>query len=316
MKTIKLRNVFVVVIATPCLAWIERELRKDGVHFLINRTDCNNPTQFFSHCNEFLMNTNVVGSVLVHQSCGTTFHINTSHSIEVSTHQKDELIDELNDLIGKSSLSVDRYVPYDKLTIGIKCGGSTLSSQNTLNQKIGQVVDELQSFGFRIIFNEPQETYGLYNEVAARTNEYDFKKWLAFIDTLQGDKYHMNTGNLVSGISDLYQKSRGSYSKTGTKQYRIFHLNEEIVWEKPLVQILGTNQEPLSMYEMIRKGANFILFLTGNTPSFTTYVAPIITLSNIEKKGKVDLHVDHITTENVISYLEKLSNAEKNWLYI
>jgi altronate dehydratase len=126
----------------------------------------------------------------------------------------------------------------------------------------------------------------------------------------------MNTGNVASGIKDLRQKSIGSYSKTGTKPYRVFTLDEEIIWDKPLVQILGTNQEPKSMYEMIQKGANVVLFLTGNTPSFTTYIAPILTLSDIKHEEKVDLHIDFITTDNVLACLERESNAEKHGLYI
>ena len=316
MKRIKLRNVFVVVVATPCLSWIERELRINGVHFLINRRDCNSPIEFFKHCNEYLKNSNVVDSVLIHQSCGTVFPVNTANSINISTQNKDEIISQLIELIEESPIAIDRYLPYNKFTIGIKCGGSTLSSQNTVNAKIGQIVDELQSLGFRIIFNEPQETVGLNQAVASRTNKEDYNKWLSFISALQGDKYYINTGNISSGISDLRQKSLGSFVKTGTKPYRIFHLDEEIVWEKPLVQILGTNQEPQSMYEMIRKGANYILFLTGNTPSFTTYVAPVVTLSNIKHNSKVDLHVDQITTDNIIACLEKETNAEKNGLFI
>ena len=65
--------------------------------------------------------------------------------------------------------------------------------------------------------------------------------------------------------------------KTGSKNFKVYNLDEKI-GDNSMSFILGTNQEPESQNQMIRKGALICLFITGQDLYFGTSISPTFTI--------------------------------------
>ena len=115
------------------------------------------------------------------------------------------------------------------------------------------VIDNLIEKGINVIFNEPQETIGLEDLYKERVSEGDYNKWKSFINKLPKnyDESFMNQGNLREGIKNILQKSLGSIKKVGYANFGVYNISEYPINTPGLNQILGTNQEPESMYQMM-----------------------------------------------------------------
>ncbi len=313
------RRIILVVLAAPCLKWIETTFNSsDEVHFLYNFDDCNDPVEFYNRVNGIASNPNITKVIHITQVCGSTHdihHFNVVEDYNISGKKRSQIISDLAKLIQNFQKNFDDgRIPVNNndFLIGIKCGGSTSLSQDKLNPFMGAVVDKMIDMGFRLMFNEPQETIGLLDEVAKRTTESDFHKWEYFIrDIEQKNKKYVNKGNIEGGLQTIIEKSLGSFKKTGTKNFRVYTIDEKVDSDSQLNFILGTNQEPKAFFQMIEKGTIANIFITGQDIYFGTRFSPTLTLGLTKEDGlnEFDYSLTNTFTKNDIDeFIMKIIN--------
>jgi len=298
------RKTILIVLTAPCLEWITRLNIPQGlnVSVLLNRNDCNNPIDFKRRIDRLLRHPNVIGAVIVRMGC-ESFQISNDYLIELNDYtissvdlQKifDELIEIAKNIHNK--INTQRIgVSFSKVNISIKCGGSTKDSQETANSFAGTLIDNLIEKGINVIFNEPQETIGLEDLYKERVSEGDYNKWKSFINKLPKnyDESFMNQGNLREGIKNILQKSLGSIKKVGYANFGVYNISEYPINTPGLNQILGTNQEPESMYQMMEYGSILNLYITGHGGLFGTPISPLFSIgkSKFNRSKALDVEV-------------------------
>lgn len=283
------RRTVLVVLTAPCLEWISR-LGYEGfdmVSFILNRNDCNNPLHFTRRISRFLNHPNVIGGLIVRMGC-ETFSLPSKPSVPLKELVIDSVdLASVKNKVIKSVNALSNYTPNIKkdvslehVLISIKCGGSTNNSQNFINPIVGTVVDKLIARGSSVVFNEPQETVGLDAFYRDRVSNEDFSKWTTYMNTCGDEELRnaLNDGNRAGGIPNIIEKSKGSILKIGKSKFRVFNLSEHPVATQGLYQILGTNQEPESLYEMMEFGAILNLYITGNGGLFGTPISPLYSI--------------------------------------
>ena len=298
------RKTVLVILPAPCLEWVTRLNIQDdfNISILLNRNDCNNSVDFKRRIGRLLKHPNVIGGVIVRMGC-ESFELSGDYSIEIkeltiSSVDIQNTSSELNKIVKDIFLktNIERVsVDFSEITISIKCGGSTKVSQDIANPFAGLVVDNLIDKGANIIFNEPQETIGLEKVYKERVSEEDYKKWEAFINKLPKnyDEAFMNEGNVREGIKDIQQKSLGSIKKVGSKDFGVYTMDEYPIRRTGLNQILGTNQEPESMYQMMEYGSILNLYITGHAGLFGTPIAPLFSIgkSKFSRSKVLDIEI-------------------------
>lgn len=118
-------------------------------------------------------------------------------------------------------------IPFSKLALGVKCGGSATISSAAGHPVTGHVVDTIIDEGGTVIFSETAEVIGAEHLLARRaTNEEVRKKLLETVRRFERMivDYGVDIrgaqptpGNLQSGLTTLEEKSLGALVKTGTR---------------------------------------------------------------------------------------------------
>lgn len=301
------RRTVIVVLTAPCLEWISRLSYEglDMVSFILNRNDCNNPLLFTRRISRFLNHPNVIGGLIVRMGC-ETFSLPSKPFVPIKelvvdtvdlASVRNEVIRSVNAL-ACSTQNRRKEVSLEHVLISIKCGGSTKKSQNVINPIVGTVVDKLIDRGFSVVFNEPQETVGLDAFYRDRVSNEDFSKWMTYMNTCSDEELStaLNDGNRAGGIPNIIEKSQGSILKVGKSNFKVYNLSEYPIETQGLYQILGTNQEPESLYQMMEFGAILNLYITGNGGLFGTPISPLYSIGTAPN-GRI-LGVDFPIKEN------------------
>jgi len=130
-------------------------------------------------------------------------------------------------MLEKASLQQRIPVPFGKLCVGVKCGGSATISSAAGHPATGHVVDTLIDEGGTAIFSETAEVIGAEHLLAQRAASEQVKKDL--LDTV--DRFERmivdygvdirgaqpTPGNILSGLTTIEEKSLGALVKTGTR---------------------------------------------------------------------------------------------------
>jgi altronate hydrolase len=165
----------------------------------------------------------------------------------------------------------------DKLTIGVKCGGSDGFSGLSANPAVGYCSDLLVALGGKVLLAEFPELCGAEQNLIDRTKEEAAaKKFMRLMSSysLAADKagsgFHMNPspGNIKDGLITDAIKSTGAAKKGGTSPVEdVLDYTEPAV--KPGLNLVCTpGNDVEATTGKAASGATLILFTTGlGTPT-------------------------------------------------
>ena len=218
-----------------------------------------------------------------------------------------ELIGELVDYVSGFKRE---SVGIDKLTVGLKCGGSDAFSGITANVLCGIVNDEIVSYNGATIITEVPEMFGAEKILMARAiNERVFND---IVDLINGYKNYFkkynqtiyenpSPGNKKGGISTLEDKSLGCIQKGGTSPVvGVLDFGDSIT-DSGFYLLNGPGNDQISSTNLIASGATIIVFTTGRGNPFGTPVPTIKVASNSSlynhKKHWIDFNAGEILEE-------------------
>jgi altronate hydrolase len=165
----------------------------------------------------------------------------------------------------------------DKLTVGLKCGGSDGFSGLSANPALGQVSDMLVALGGSSILSEFPELCGVEQNLidrCARPEDAD-----RFIQLMRdynararavhsGFEMNPSPGNIQDGLITDAMKSAGAARKSGTSPIRGVLDFPEYVTTSGLNLLCTPGSDVEAVTAQVGAGANIVLFTTGlGTPT-------------------------------------------------
>ncbi len=176
----------------------------------------------------------------------------------------------------------------DKLTIGVKCGGSDGFSGISANPAVGYCSDLLVDLGGKVLLAEFPELCGVEQEMVDRSvNEATARKFIRLmksyeeIVTRNGSGFHMNPspGNIKDGLITDAIKSAGAAKKGGTSPV-VDVLDYTEPATKPGLNLVCTpGNDVEATTGKAASGATLILFTTGLGTPTGNPVCPTIKIS-------------------------------------
>ncbi|MDE3142796.1 MAG: altronate dehydratase [Bacteroidota bacterium] len=197
------------------------------------------------------------------------------------SQSEDELITEAirKTFLGLIEINKQERKPasLDKLTIGVKCGGSDGFSGISANPAVGYCSDLLVALGGKILLAEFPELCGVKQELIDRTkDEASANKFIHLMKTYSesalkvGSGFHMNPspGNIKDGLITDAIKSAGAAKKGGTSPV-VDVLDYTEPATKPGLSLVCTpGNDVEATTGKAASGATLILFTTGlGTPT-------------------------------------------------
>jgi len=176
----------------------------------------------------------------------------------------------------------------DKLTVGVKCGGSDGFSGISANPAVGYCSDLLVALGGKILLAEFPELCGAEQNLIDRTkDEAAAKKFIHLMTAYNeaahkvGSGFHMNPspGNIKDGLITDAIKSTGAARKGGTSPVEdVLDYTEPVV--KPGLNLVCTpGNDVEATTGKAASGATLILFTTGLGTPTGNPVCPTIKIS-------------------------------------
>ncbi len=182
-------------------------------------------------------------------------------------------VEDLKALVAEAQK--EQRVPCDvaKLTIGIKCGGSSTISAVSSNPSVGHAADLLVNAGGTVMFTETAELIGAQEVLAQRACCDEVKELLLEkVDNLL-DKVKRNgvdilgseptKGNILAGLTTIEEKSLGAISKGGTTPLMGVLDYAQPPTEHGLFFVDGTTQASQLFVGMFASGAQIQIFSYG-----------------------------------------------------
>lgn len=165
----------------------------------------------------------------------------------------------------------------DKLTIGVKCGGSDGFSGISANPAVGYCSDLVVALGGKILLAEFPELCGAEQDLIDRTREETAAKKFIHLMTAYNDAahkvgsgFHMNPspGNIKDGLITDAIKSTGAAKKGGTSPVEDVLDYTEPAVKKGLNLVCTPGNDVEATTGKAASGATLILFTTGlGTPT-------------------------------------------------
>jgi len=194
---------------------------------------------------------------------------------------------------------------WDKLVLGLECGGSDALSGVTANPVIGKAADWLVAQGGTVILSETTEMIGTEDILARRAADLANAKKI--MDLILGQEkltkeilgplagLVISPGNIEGGLSTIQEKALGCIIKAGSAP-----INEVLPYSaKPtkngLVIMDAPGSDIFQLTGMAAGGAQITLFSTGRGTPAGFPILPVIKISSntelFEKMGD-DLDLD------------------------
>jgi altronate hydrolase len=176
----------------------------------------------------------------------------------------------------------------DKLTVGVKCGGSDGFSGISANPAVGYCSDLLVALGAKILLAEFPELCGVEQQIVDRSvNEEIARKFMRLMKSYEeivtrvGSGFHMNPspGNIKDGLITDAMKSAGAAKKGGTSPV-VDVLDYTEPATKPGLNLVCTpGNDVEATTGKAASGATLILFTTGLGTPTGNPVCPTIKVS-------------------------------------
>lgn len=197
----------------------------------------------------------------------------------------------------------------DKLTVGVKCGGSDGFSGISANPAVGYCSDLLVALGAKVLLAEFPELCGVEQEIIDRSvNEDTAKKFMYLmkryeeIVTAVGSGFHMNPspGNIKDGLITDAIKSAGAAKKAGTSPV-VDVLDYTEPATKPGLNLVCTpGNDVEATTGKAASGATLILFTTGLGTPTGNPVCPTIKVATNSKLANRMSDIIDINTGAII----------------
>ncbi|MES2755042.1 MAG: altronate dehydratase family protein [Pseudomonadota bacterium] len=199
---------------------------------------------------------------------------------------------------------------FDRLVLGVKCGGSDGLSGLTANPLVGRMSDAVTGAGGAVLLTEIPEMFGAERLLMARAADRDvFDATVALITDFkayfvaQGELISENPspGNIAGGITTLEEKSLGAVQKAGgaTVTDVIGYGARAAVPGVTLLEAPGN--DAVSSTALAAAGASVILFTTGRGTPLGFPVPTLKLASNsalaARKPGWIDFDAGAVLTE-------------------
>lgn len=189
-------------------------------------------------------------------------------------------------------------IPFSKLKIGLKCGGSDAFSGITANVLIGRFADAAVASGASCVLCEVPEMFGAETLLMNRARDRaTFEKIVAMINNFK--RYFISNsmpvyenpspGNKAGGITTLEEKSLGCVQKGGTTTVNGVLEYAERVGVAGLSLLSTPGNDPVAATALAAAGCQMVLFSTGRGTPFATVVPTVKISSNtplFEKKKR------------------------------
>lgn len=180
----------------------------------------------------------------------------------------------------------------DKLTVGVKCGGSDGFSGISANPAVGYCSDLLVALGAKVLLAEFPELCGVEQEIVDRSvNEPIARKFMHLMKSYEevvtrvGSGFHMNPspGNIKDGLITDAIKSAGAARKGGTSPV-VDVLDYTEPATKPGLNLVCTpGNDVEATTGKAASGATLILFTTGLGTPTGNPVCPTIKVATNSK---------------------------------
>jgi len=216
------------------------------------------------------------------------------HVFEQQLSQSEEQL--ITDAIQKTFISLievnkitRQAAPLNKLTIGVKCGGSDGFSGISANPAVGYCSDLLVALGAKILLAEFPELCGTEQNIIDRTiDEAAARKFIqlmtAYNDSAErvGSGFHMNPspGNIKDGLITDAIKSNGAARKGGTAPIVDVLDYTELAVKPGLNLVCTPGNDVEATTGKVASGATLILFTTGLGTPTGNPICPVIKVSS------------------------------------
>ena len=197
----------------------------------------------------------------------------------------------------------------DKLTVGVKCGGSDGFSGISANPAVGYTSDLLVALGAKVLLAEFPELCGVEQELVDRSvNEPIARKFMQLMKSYEeivtrvGSGFHMNPspGNIKDGLITDAIKSAGAAKKGGTSPV-VDVLDYTEPATKPGLNLVCTpGNDVEATTGKAASGATLILFTTGLGTPTGNPVCPTIKVATNSKLARRMQDIIDIDTGPII----------------
>ena len=179
--------------------------------------------------------------------------------------------------------------PWDRLTLGLECGGSDALSGVTANPLVGYAADWIVGAGGTAMLSETTEMIGTEKILARRAATPQVAK--AVTDLITGQHrlareilgtladQAISPGNMDGGLSSIREKSLGCIIKGGSTPIRQVLDTSEPPAQKGLVIMDSPGSDIFSLTAMAAGGAQLMLFTTGRGTPAGFPLAPVIKIA-------------------------------------
>ena len=206
----------------------------------------------------------------------------------------------------------------DKLTVGLKCGGSDGFSGISANPAIGHVSDMLAALGARSILSEFPELCGMEQSIIDRCqNPADADRFIQLMTDYDararavhsGFEMNPSPGNIQDGLITDAMKSAGAVRKGGTSPVRGVLDYPEYATASGLNLLCTPGNDVECVSAQVGAGANVVLFTTGLGTPTGNPVAPVVKLSTNTLLAERMADIIDIDTGAIIRGEETLEQA-------
>lgn len=235
----------------------------------------------------------------------------------------------INNLRSYANTFIRKPISFDKLKIGLKCGGSDGFSGITANPLVGRFCDSLISLGGSCVLTEVPEMFGAEHLLMERCkNEEIFNKTVSLINNFKDYYLRYNQviyenpspGNKSGGITTLEEKSIGCIQKGGLSPIVDVLDYGDTITKNGLSLLNGPGNDIVAVTNLVAAGAHIVLFTTGRgTP--VGGAVPTIKISTNKrlaenKKNWIDFDASPVLdgidlTDKLFDYVISVANGLK-----
>jgi altronate dehydratase large subunit len=182
-----------------------------------------------------------------------------------------------------------REFDLDKLTVGVKCGGSDTTSGLAGNPSVGEAADMLVDAGGSVIMSEPTDAVGAEEALARKAADPIVREQIYKMITDEERRWKipgtqmefMCRGNVECGLTTIEERSLGAVHKIGSRPIMgVLKTSgsslEKIPEKKGCYLQDSTHMEPMAMSIMAAAGVQIVIFVSGCGGTFGHAVVPFI----------------------------------------
>ncbi|MDE6795706.1 MAG: UxaA family hydrolase, partial [Muribaculaceae bacterium] len=230
-----------------------------------------------------------------------------------------EVTDEIEEgvKVGRELIAVMRRdvrqpLPFSKLKVGLKCGGSDGLSGITANPLVGLLTDRIVGWGAAAVLTEVPEMFGAETILMNRTVNRDlFDKTVELINNFKdyfrqsGQPVYENPspGNKAGGITTLEEKSLGCIQKGGKAPVVGVLGYAQPVMTPGLNLLNAPGNDLVASTALAISGCQMVLFTTGRGTPFGTCVPTLKISTNTQlaqhKPGWIDFNAGTLIADEL-----------------